>query len=79
MNASFKAFAEDLDNVEVCRICINPDGEFYVQNERDGRISRVSSERHRLREFLLAFCQRLECPEHAADPKPVPVRKARSA
>jgi hypothetical protein len=70
MNANFKAFAEDLDNVEVCRICINPDGEFYVPNEKDGRISRVTSERARLREFLLAFCQRLECPniEHAEKP-----------
>ncbi len=42
MNIEFKQYAEDLDNVEVCRICINPDGEFYVPNERDGRIARVA-------------------------------------
>lgn len=78
MNSDFKAFAEDIDNIEVMRVCVDQDGNFYVPNERDGRIARVSSQRARLREFLLTLCVRLECPnsEHAGEPKPMPRRAA---
>lgn len=65
MNTDFRQYAEDLRDIEVCTICINQDGEFFVRNERDGRIARVESQRGRLREFLLELCKRLECPEHA--------------
>lgn len=80
MNQDFKQYAEDLDSVEVCRICINPDGEFYVPNERDGRIARVTAQRGRLREFLLELCKRLECPnpEHA-ESRPAKATAKRSA
>lgn len=69
MNAVFKAYADDLHDIEVLAVCIGQDGQFYVRNERDGRVARVDSERGRLREFLLEFCARLECPEHAEKKK----------
>lgn len=79
MNHDFKAFAEDLNEIEVLNICINNEGEFFVKNELKGRIARVPSQRGRLREFLLGFCERLNCPEHASEPKAIKHKAGRSA
>lgn len=79
MNSDFRQYAEDLPDIEVGTICIDKDGNFFIRNELKGRIARVIGQRGRLREFLLDFCKRLECPDHAADPKPQAVRKARAS
>lgn len=77
MNANFREVAADLHDIEIVTVCIGQDGEFYIRNEKDGRIARVISQRARLRDFLLEFCQRLECPsaEHA-EPKAAKKSKA---
>jgi hypothetical protein len=79
MNASFKQYAETLDSMEVLRVTISKKGEYDIPSEKDGRIALVDpEERARLREFLLEFCQRLECPnpEHATELKPAKKTKA---
>lgn len=76
MNTDFRQYAEDLPDIEVATICINQDGEFFVRNELKGRVARVATQRGRLREFLLKLCERLECPEHAEEPKAVKRGKA---
>lgn len=79
MNASFKQYAETLDSMEVLRVTTSKKGEYDIPREKDGRIALVDpEERARLREFLLEFCQRLECPnpEHATELKPTKKSKA---
>ena len=79
MNASFKQYAETLDQIEVLRVTISPKGEYKIPSEKDGRIAVIGpEERARLRQFLLEFCQRLECPnpEHATELKPAKKSKA---
>lgn len=63
MNISFKQYADQFDYIEVLKVTIRPDGNYAIPSEKDGKIANVTpEERHRLREFLLAFCDRLECP-----------------
>jgi hypothetical protein len=72
MNVSFKQYADQLDYIEVLKITISPKGEYRIPSEKDGKIACVEAEeRARLREFLLEFCQRLECPnpEHISEPQ----------
>jgi len=79
MNASFKQYAETLDSMEILRVTISKNGEYDIPSEKDGRIALVDpEERARLRQFLLEFCQRLECPnpEHATELKPAKKSKA---
>jgi hypothetical protein len=78
MNLSFRQYADTLDYLEVLKVTISPEGEYKIPSEKDGRIANVTpEERQRLREFLLEFCKRLECPnvEHASEPK----KKSRAA
>jgi len=73
VNISFKQYAETLDYLEVLKVTISPEGEYRIPSEKDGRIALVNpEERARLREFLLEFCKRLECPnpEHATGAEP---------
>ena len=67
MNASFKQYAETLDQIEVLRVTISPKGEYKIPSEKDGRIAVIDpEERARLRQFLLEFCHRLEMPQSRA-------------
>ena len=81
MNVSFKQYAETLDYLEVLKVTISAEGEYRIPSEKDGRIALiVPEERARLREFLLEFCERLECPnpEHASAAA-APKKKSRAA
>lgn len=63
MNISFRQYADQFDYIEVLKVTIKPDGSYAIPSEKDGRIANVKpEERHRLREFLLEFCERLEEP-----------------
>ena len=64
MNISFRQYADQFDYIEVLKVTIRPDGSYAIPSEKDGKIANVTpEERHRLREFLLEFCERLERPE----------------